>query len=178
MDETIDCRRIEYGRPEVRNLRAPAGDMMAGRCLLPTVRNYDPDRGEDRSQRYHDRGHEMKSRRYAFPSEYQDSQEAGFQKERKDSFGGQCGSEHVADESRINSPVRSELEFHDDSRRHAHREADRIEGSPEPRGCFIDRFAPQEIHPLEIHEYDSHPYRQGRKQVMKHDGQRKLETGE
>ena len=61
-----------------------------------------------------------------------------FQKERKDFLDGQGGSEQVADESRINSPVRAELEFHDDSRRHTHRKTDRVQRCPESRGCFIE----------------------------------------
>src|SRR5213593_1645141 len=178
MTESIDSGRIEYGGPEICKLCASARDTMAGWCLLPTVGNHDPDRGENRSQGDHDRGHEMKSGRNTVPPEYQDSKEARFQKERKDSLSGQCSAEYIPHESRISRPIRAELELHHNSRRHTHRKAGRVQGCPESRGAFIDGFAPQEIHSLEKHEDNPHPDGQRRKQIVKHNCQRELQTGE
>src|SRR5215475_3476731 len=97
---------------------------MAGGCLLPAVRYHNPDRGKDRSERDHNGCYKMKFRRHAVPAENQYGEKSRFEEKSEDTFSRQCRAEHIAHKARVHGPVRSKLEFHDDSSRHTHRETD------------------------------------------------------
>ena len=156
VDESVDGGRVEHDRPEIDNFGAhdrrsiddprPAvaqhsSDLMTGRCLLPTVRNDDPDRRKHRAERNHDRREKVKAWRHTIPAEYQYGKKTRLEKESKDSFRCQSRSEYVADKAGIGGPVRTELKLHDNARCYSNRKSHGIQRSPESSRRFIDGFA-------------------------------------
>ena len=182
VDEPVDGGRVEDEGPEVDDFGAFAScgrdDVVAGRGLLPTVGDDDPDGREDGSEADHEGGEEVHLLSDAVPAEDEDGEEARFEEEGEDSFGRESGAEDVADEAGIDGPVGAELELHDDSGRDADGEGNGEEFDPELGEAVPVGIACLEPDGLEDDEEHSHPDGKGRKEVVHHNGEGELDSGE
>ena len=110
------------------------------------------------------------------PAEQQHGEKTGFEEEREDALRRQRAAEHVADEARIRRPVRAELKFHHDARRHADGEREREHLRPEPRHLVIDRIFGLEPQPFHDDEHDAQPDAQRRINIMKRNRRPELDA--
>ena len=122
-----------------------------------------------RAEADHARGKKMHLAADLVPAEQQHGEKTGFEEKREDAFRRQRAAEHVADEPRIGRPVRAELEFHHDARRHADGEREREHPRPEPRHLVIERIVGFEPQPFHEDQQDAEADAQRRIKIMKRD---------
>ena len=112
------------------------------------------------------------------PAEQQDGEEAGFQEEREDAFGGQGAAEHIAHVTGVGSPVGAELEFHHNPGGDSDGERQRKHPGPESRQLVVQVVAG--FQPEPFHDDDAHSQANGLRRVdaVEGDGERELDSGE
>ena len=117
----------------------------------------------------------MHPRADPIPTEDQNAQKARLQGKGKNALRGQRRTEDVADVARVRGPVGAELELHDDARRHANPKNEGKDLDPEAGELFPLAVAGAQV--LAFEQHHAQPNAQGRIDVVKGDGEGKLEAG-
>src|SRR6266704_5120472 len=111
-----------------------------------------------------------------FLSEQKQSEKTRLQKERKDSFHGQRLADDSACSFRELRPVRHKLKLHRDSGNHTESKIDSENSRPKACGTIV-MFVPRtQRFRFQVHQQQRKPHRQLRKDVVKRDGERELES--
>jgi hypothetical protein len=169
--------RIQQQAPQTaqQNL-AVCADAVAGGMLHPGVGGDDEEPGEPRAGEDQKRGDPVGLRPEALLSEQERAEEAGFQEKRKHAFHGQSLSDHPSGRFGEAGPVGPELKLHGDAGDHAHGEIDRKYFCPEPGRAVVMLVSSAHGHGLEHQDQQRQPHGQLRKEVMKGDGECKMQT--
>ncbi len=160
--------RVEEHVEQVRELHAHrlVVELGADRIVHPAVRDEDPQRGQVRAERDEERDDQMLDLRQPVPAEEEQADERRFEEERHQPFDGERHAEDVADVVRVVRPVRAELEFERDARRHAHREVDPEELAPELGHVLVDLLARHHVDGFHDDEQPGHAERERNEQEM------------
>ncbi len=114
--------------------------------------------------------------RYPVPPENQQGEETRLEEEGEYALRRQRRTEDIADETRVGGPVGAELELHDDAGGDTDREVEGEDPGPEPPRPVEQRIAGPQVLGFQIDHHHTHPDGQGWENVVKGNGQGKLET--
>ena len=114
--------------------------------LHPTVGDQDPQRGKIGAYRHQPGNDEMLDGAQPVPAEEKQTDERRLEEKRHQPFDGERCAENVADVMRVISPVGAELELHRYPGRHAHREIDAEQHTPELGHALPDFAARHHVH--------------------------------
>ena len=180
--QALHAGGIEEHRPKVGDLSAHrvavAHQVIAGRGLLPGVRHDNPDRAEMSAERDHKGRQEMGLWLYLVPAEQEHGQKTGFEEESEDALRRQRAAEDVADVAGVSGPIGAKLELHHNAGRHADGERQRENLHPELRHLEVKRVARLEPERFDEDDDDAQTNAQRRIDIMKCDGERKLQSGQ
>lgn len=109
------------------------------------------------------------------PAKDENREESGLEEKGEDALRRKRAAEDVAYETRIRRPVCPELEFHDDTCRHADGEGEREDLRPESSHLVIDRRARLQPERLDHYHHHADPDAERRINVMKRNGEGELE---
>src|SRR6185437_8845882 len=182
MQQPVDAGGVEYHGPKIRDLCAGvhslADNMKTGRRLLPRVGNHDPHCREAGPQKDHDSGEKVYAAADPVPAEDEDAQKTRLKGKGEDAFRREGAPEDIAYIFPIGCPVSPELEFHDDTRRNADPEDQGEDADPKPHGHLIDAVPRSQEQTLHDHEHEPQTNAERRIDVMKTNGEGKLNPGQ
>ena len=127
---------------------------------------------------HHDGRKEVRLPADPVPAPQRDRQKRGLHKERENRLYCERASEHVADESRVDRPVRPELKHHHYPRHHPYGEYHSEELQKELRRRQVFFVARPEPHGLYYDYVQGESYRNRREQKMEARRQRELQSAE
>ena len=133
------CIRDRRRSEEVGDDSLAAVGHKLGACggLHPGVGNENPQRGQAAAEEDQPSGNKIELRAYLLAPENHDAQEHGLEEEGQQRLCRKRRAEDVSDETAVISPVRSEREFHGDTRGNTHSERCGEDFHPETRCRFI-----------------------------------------
>ena len=148
MREPVRKRRVEDDLEPVERHDVTVLDREALRRLHPAIGGENPEGRDQRADRDHQRGAEVRAPPHALPAEQHDAEKARFEKEGGHHLVSEQRTGDRAGEARKARPVRAELIAHHDAGDDAHAEADREDLRPEQTQFFVVRLAGFQTTPL------------------------------